>query len=183
MNSRAAQRYAKAVLSLANEQNKAAEVSQEMLLVSKTLSESSDLLASLTNPSLKSAVKKAILNAVFSDFEKISTNLFDLLLENKRIYLLQEVAIQYIVLYNEINGIQEASVVTAVPLTPALEQKVQEKVKELTGGKATLVNTIDESILGGFILRVGDLQYNASISAKLQTLRRNFQKTSNISTL
>ena len=46
------------------------------------------------------------------------------------------------------------------------------KVKELTGNEASINNIVDESIIGGFILRVGDLQYNASVAHKLTTLRR-----------
>ena len=48
------------------------------------------------------------------------------------------------------------------------------KVKELTGKEVEVVNLIDESILGGFILRVGDIQYNASIANKLNNLKREF---------
>ena len=48
------------------------------------------------------------------------------------------------------------------------------KVKELTGKNVTLKNIIDETVLGGFILRVGDLQYDASISNQLNTLKREF---------
>jgi F-type H+-transporting ATPase subunit delta len=48
------------------------------------------------------------------------------------------------------------------------------KVKELTGKTTEIENTVDESILGGFILRVGDLQYDASIANKLNNLKREF---------
>ena len=59
-------------------------------------------------------------------------------------------------------------------LTKELEAKVLTKVKELTGNDAEVQNTVDESILGGFILRVGDIQYNASIANKLDKLKREF---------
>jgi len=51
---------------------------------------------------------------------------------------------------------------------------VLNKVKELTRKEVTLENIVDESILGGFILRVGDKQYNASISNKLNNLKKEF---------
>ncbi|HRV54460.1 MAG TPA: F0F1 ATP synthase subunit delta, partial [Mangrovimonas sp.] len=63
---------------------------------------------------------------------------------------------------------------TAVPMTNDLEIKVLAKVKELTPKSVELHNVIDESILGGFILRIGDKQYNASIANKLNKLRREF---------
>jgi F-type H+-transporting ATPase subunit delta len=61
-----------------------------------------------------------------------------------------------------------------VALTGDLEKKVLAKVKELTGKNVTLKNIIDETVLGGFILRVGDLQYDASIANQLNTLKREF---------
>jgi len=81
------------------------------------------------------------------------------------------------------NGTQVATVTTAVPLTKDLETKVLEKVKEITGSDATLVNKIDESIIGGFILRVGDLQYNASIAHQLNSLKRDFSNDAYVSKL
>jgi F-type H+-transporting ATPase subunit delta len=77
-------------------------------------------------------------------------------------------------LFDESQGIQIAKVTTAIPLTTKLEAKVLAKVKELTGNHAEVQNTVDESILGGFILRVGDIQYNASIANKLNKLKREF---------
>ena len=71
-------------------------------------------------------------------------------------------------------GTQVATVTTAVPLTSDLKTKVLAKVKELTDKEAEVENIIDESILGGFILRVGDIQYNASIANKLDKLKREF---------
>ncbi|WP_431111661.1 F0F1 ATP synthase subunit delta, partial [Winogradskyella poriferorum] len=64
-------------------------------------------------------------------------------------------------------GEEVAYVTTAVPLTPELEKKLLDQVTKATGKKVTLENKIDESILGGFVLRVGDTQYDASIANKL----------------
>ena len=89
-----------------------------------------------------------------------------------------EVSKKYIELYNEAQGVKLAQVTTAVPLSNELEEKVLAKVKELTGSdKVTLERKIDESIIGGFILRIGDLQYNASISNSLAKIKREFSKS------
>lgn len=180
MSSRAAQRYAKAVLSLAKDQGKTKEVQEEMLLVSKTLATNEDLLEALKSPAVKVEAKRSTLRAVFKDAGDITKGTFDILLENKRIDLIEEVVNKYILLYNELNGIQVAMVTTAVPLSSEMEQKVLQKVQELTGGNASLENKIDEAILGGFILRIGDLQYNASVAGNLNKLKREFKKTPTI---
>ena len=92
--------------------------------------------------------------------------------------MLAEVSNKYIELYNEEQGVKVAQVTTAVPLSNELEEKVLAKVKELTGSsKVSLEHKIDESIIGGFILRIGDLQYNASIANKLATIKREFSKS------
>ncbi len=180
MSSRAAQRYAKAVLSLAKDRNETEQVNAEMILVSNTLSHSGDLLEALKSPAIKMEAKRSILNAVFKEVGSITKGLFNILLENKRIDIIEQVVNKYTQLFNKLNNIQVATVTTAVDLTPEMEQKVLAKVKELTGGDATLVNKIDESILGGFVLRIGDLQYNASVAGNLNRLKREFKKTHSI---
>ena len=97
--------------------------------------------------------------------------------------MLHQVANKYITLYDSIKGIEVAQVITAVPLSEELEESVLNKVKEITGKQATLENTVDESILGGFILRIGDVQYDASIANKLQALKREFEDETYISKL
>ena len=100
--------------------------------------------------------------------------LINILIDNKRVDLLNEVAEKYIILNEELKGKEMAFVTTAVPLTPELEKDILKKVTELTGKKVTIENKIDESIVGGFVLRVGDLQYDASIANKLSNLKREF---------
>ena len=180
---RAAKRYAKAILDLAIEQDKAKETNANMQLVSKTIAASEDLQLMLASPVVKSADKKAVLRQVFSKGNAMTMGLFDILISNKRINALKAVADKYTVLYDKMNNTEVATVTTAVPLTKDLETKVLAKVKEITGNDVTLQNKIDESIIGGFILRVGDLQYNASVAHKLNTLKREFQDDSYVSKL
>jgi F-type H+-transporting ATPase subunit delta len=171
---RAAIRYAKAVLSLATDKNKAEAVNTDMKLMANTIAENIELGNMLNNAVIKSETKKATLLAVFPNLNEISTNLFDVLISNKRVNILNDIAIQYSILFDTFNGKQVAKVTTAIPMTKELEIKVLAKVKELTNKEVALENIVDETILGGFILRVGDKQYNASISNKLNKLKREF---------
>ena len=170
--SRAAIRYAKAVLSLAQDKNATEDVQKDMKTIIATIDSSADLRMVLNSPLIKSEVKLASLHEIFKNTGDLTQKLFDTLITNKRVNLLDNVAKQYIVLYDQLHNTQVAMVTTAVPLDSNLSVKVQAKVKELTGNEATIENIIDESIIGGFILRVGDLQYNASIANKLTSLRR-----------
>jgi len=172
--SRAAIRYAKAILSLAQDQKAVEAVNNDMKAITESIAKSSDLNQMLQSPVVKSSDKKAVLKAIFKDANSITIKVIDTLVFNKRLPLLNDVANNYVRLYDELRGSQVALVTTAVSLTDELKTKVLAKVKELTGKDAELVNNIDESILGGFILRVGDIQYNASISNKLDKIKREF---------
>ncbi|WP_336127613.1 ATP synthase F1 subunit delta [Mesoflavibacter sp. CH_XMU1422-2] len=171
---RAAIRYAKAVLSLATESNTADAVNTDMELIKSTVAESKDLKDMLYSPVIRSSVKKAALLEIFKNANKATVNLIDVLIANKRTSLLPEVASSFVTLFEQQKGNQIAEVTTAVPLTKELEEKVLAKVKELTGKEAAITNIVDENILGGFILRVGDTQYNASIANQLNKLKREF---------
>jgi len=171
---RAAIRYAKAVLDLANDQNIADAVNNDMRLVENTIAGSKDLSDMLQSPIVRPSVKKAALLEIFKAANSTTVNLIDTLITNKRINILGEVASKYNQLYDELRGSEVATVTTAVPLTDSLKATVLSKVKELTGKEVDVNNVIDESIIGGFILRVGDIQYNASIANQLNKLKREF---------
>ncbi|WP_291871509.1 ATP synthase F1 subunit delta [Maribacter sp.] len=173
-NSRAALRYAKAILSIAVDSKSVDAVETDMRSIVGTVSESKELRDLLESPVVQSNVKKNALLAIFSDSHSITEGVISNLITNKRISLLNEVALKYIILNEQLKGKDVAYVTTAVPLTADLEKKVLDKVTKLTGKQVTVENKIDTSIVGGFVLRVGDLQYDASIANKLSNLQREF---------
>ncbi|QED38495.1 ATP synthase F1 subunit delta [Antarcticibacterium arcticum] len=178
---RAAQRYAKAILDLAKDQNVSEVVNKDMESISQTITASDELQDVLASPVVKADLKKNALREIFKDAHSITLGAFDILLENNRIIILKAVAQKYNELYNELNNIQVATVTTAIPLDTSLEAKIQDKIKELTGNSATIKNITDPAIIGGFILRIGDLQYNASVARSLKDLKREFSNNTYIS--
>lgn len=178
---RAAKRYAKAILSLAKDKKSADKVHDDMLRILRTVQGSKELGDMLGSPVIKNSLKKKSLSAIFTDLNELSQGAIDLLIENGRIDILDVVARHYIFMYNEDNKFQEAIVTTAVPLDKELEKAVMDKVKELTGTEAKLKQIVDESIIGGFILRIGDLQYDASVSRSLSNLKRKFKENTYVS--
>jgi F-type H+-transporting ATPase subunit delta len=180
---RAAQRYAKAILGLAKEKNLADTVFTDMQQISQTIARSEDLADMLKSPVVNASVKKASLKEIFKDAGEITHSSFDVLIENGRINILDLVAGNYIVRYNTMNRSQEAIVTSAVPLNAELEAKILAKVKELTGAGAKIKNVVNKDIIGGFVLRVGDLQYDASVSRNLNRLKRELKDNAYISSL
>jgi len=173
-NSRAAIRYAKAILDLAVENKATNAVENDMRAIVETFADSSELREMLASPVIKGSEKKQALITIFTGGHAISEGLIGMLVDNKRVSLLSEVAEKYIILNEQLKGEGVAYVTTAVPLTDEMEAKILKQVESMTGNKVVLENKIDESIVGGFILRVGDLQYDASISNKLNNLKREF---------
>ena len=172
--SRAAVRYAKAALSFSLEQNKEIQVNDDMVFIANTIQESTDLQLVLSSPVLKSELKE-----VFSTkIGNVSSGLIDLLVDNKRLSILSDVAKKYTELFDKLKGIEVAKVTSAIPLTEALNSQVLAKVKEITGKEATIENIVNPDIIGGFILRIGDVQYDASVANKLQGLKRQFESES-----
>ena len=171
---RAAIRYAKAVLSLASDNKQAAVVQADMALISQTIANNASLEAVLKSPVVKLSEKADVLKAIFSSVSEESKSLFNTLVTNKRVDILSQVATQFGILYDLANNKENAFVTTAIPMTSEIEAKVMAKLKTLTTKEVTLNNSVDETILGGFILRVGDQQYDASVSNQLNTLKRKF---------
>jgi F-type H+-transporting ATPase subunit delta len=171
-STRAAIRYAKAILDLANSKGVAEVVNNDMKSIALAISTNAELSAFILNPTTKVEVKESALLEVFSNTNGVTKGLFRLLFENKRFEILEAIAVEYNKLFDESNGIEVAKVTTAIPMDAGLEAKVLAKIATLSDKKITIENIVDPSIIGGFILRIGDKQYNASVANRLQVLKR-----------
>jgi F-type H+-transporting ATPase subunit delta len=171
-STRAAIRYAKAILDLATSKNVANDVSNDMFSITNTISGNQELNSFIQNPTIKVEVKENALLEVFANTNQVTKSLFHLLFENKRFEILNATAIEYNKLFDEINGIEVAQVTTAIAMDADLEAKVKAKIATFSDKKITIKNTVDASIIGGFILKIGDKQYNASVANRLQVLKR-----------
>ena len=179
---RAALRYAKATLNLAKEKGLAKEVNDDMILIQSTIEENHDLEIMLKSPVIKSAPKKAVLTKIFGKkVNGITIGLINLLIENKRLSLLNLVAKEYIVIYDFLQGVEVAQITSAVPLTKELEAEILKRIKESIGKEISMNNLIDPSIIGGFVLRVGDKLYDSSVSSRLKNLLSQFEDNHYIS--
>lgn len=174
IGTRAAIRYAKAVLSLASDNQKAEAVQLDMTLIGQAIASNASLENALKSPVVKLSEKAAVLDALFPSVSSESKSLFRTLVTNKRVNILGQIALQYGILYDKLNNKENAFVTTAIPMTSELEVKVIAKLKTLTTKEVTLNKSVDKNLLGGFVLRVGDQQYDASVSNQLNTLKRKF---------
>jgi len=171
-STRAAIRYAKAILDIAISKNATVEVNNDMYLMGNTILGNQELSNFIQNPIISVEVKQNALLEIFRDTNSVTKSLLHLLFQNKRFEILESITKQYTILFNELNNNQIAFVTTAIPLDENLEVVVKNKIATFTTKNITIQNSIDPSIIGGFILRIGDMQYNASVTSRLQTLKR-----------
>lgn len=175
-DSRAAARYVKSLLQLAVEKNVLDEVHEDMLLFSKTVSENKSLELLLVSPIIKHSKKEDILLALFKEkVNALTLAIFSILTKKNREPLLPAIARQFHEAYNEYKQISKATVTTAAPLDDTLRAQILKLVQQLSSkSKVELSEKIDKSMIGGFVLNVGDRQIDASLKNKLKSLQLKF---------
>lgn len=176
MSSKAGARYAKSLIDLSTEQNALEEIKNDMVFFEQVVDDNSELEAILKNPIVPLDKKAGILNDLFGSKVHQITNSFLKLVVNKgRAAILFDTAKQFIAQYNAIKGIVTAEVTSAIALTDASKAEVVALVKKEIGANEVIVKEkVDEKLIGGFILKVGDKQFDASIASGLNKLKKEF---------
>lgn len=181
-NQKLAKRYAFSLLTLATELNKADAVFSDMVGIGSVIDESKELEVILKSPVIKDHQKIKILNSIFEGRIDILTEKFiALLIKNNRETFLSEVVYSFVDLYNIQKDIKTAYITTAKPLNEENLAKLKELTRLIKADSVSIVEKIDESIIGGFILNVDDYQIDASIQSKLKELERDFSSNTYIS--
>ena len=175
---RVAARYAKSLLDLGKEMGTLESVKDDMDLLSKTVAESRELRLLLRNPIVKHDKKLAILTAIFQGkVSDVTMQFFTILTQKNRESALESMGTEFQVQYNVMQGIQTAQVTSATPLTPALRDELEQLVIKQTGlTEVKLTEKVDPSLIGGFVLRVGDQQIDDSVRTSLRKLRTSLQE-------
>ncbi len=172
---RVASRYAKSLIDLSIEKGVLDDVNNDMVAFSEVCTQNHDFYLMLKNPIINHDKKLKILKALFSDkFNALSLAIFELITRKHREAFLPAIAKEFHHQYNVNQGIETATVVTTFPLTDVLRKEFNEAVHQLTGKTPELIEEVDESIIGGFILKLGDKQVDDSISGKLKELKLEF---------
>ena len=170
--SRAAIRYAKAIFSLANESDMSLRVYEDMLFYIDLSSNEKSFSEMLANSVINTKSKHDIILSLNNNTSALSKNLIGLLISNKRLSILVDVCNAYKSLYEKANNMTKAIVVTALPITDNIREAALLKINSISSKKVEINNIIDKNILGGFILRYDGKEYNASLSNKLQKIKK-----------
>ena len=173
---KAASRYAKSIIDLSTENNVLEEVKGDMVLISGVIQSNSELEAILKNPIVPVVKKARILADLFKGkVHVISSSFMDLMVNKGRSAILFSASKQVVTQYNELKGIVTAEVTSAIALTPENRTEITAIVKKEIGANEVVIKEkVNADLIGGFILKVGDKQFDASIASGLKKLKKEF---------
>lgn len=176
MSSKAGARYAKSLIDLSKEQNALEEVKNDMEFFEKTVDDNSELEAILKNPIVPIDKKQGILNGIFAGkVHAITSSFLNLVVSKGRSAILFDTAKQFVQQYNAIKGIVSAEITSAVALDQVAKEEIVALVKKELGANEVFVKEkVDADLIGGFVLKVGDKQFDTSIASGLAKLRKEF---------
>lgn len=175
MVSKAARRYAKALLQSALEQNMLGVVKEDIQFINETLEDSNELKVFLKSPIIKSEDKQKALSSIFKKhISKETMSLLQLLSEKRRENLLKDICAGFIQLYNEHQGIIRVEVVSAYELDSRQKKALEEELVEKTGKKIQMDVTVNNNLIGGLIVKIGDTVIDGSVKHKIRMLKNQF---------
>lgn len=167
----AARRYAEAAFLLAREEG-AEDSWAEGLEALAALCADPQAEAFFSNTRVPLADKQRLLETALAGANPLVLNLGRLLIRRGKTGLAPQIATAYREILDKARGVSHALVTAAVPLTPDDVQAIEKRLAEITGGKVVVETEVDESILGGLIVRIGDRLIDGSTRSRLQELKR-----------
>lgn len=176
LTSKVAKRYAQGLLDFTNESGQTATVFSEMKDVVKIMGESQDLNKFFLTPYIDSKKKVEVANQIFKGLSQSSQNLITLVIKHGRENQLKNIAQEFINKVEDINGVQRITLTTATQLSKEnLDQILRSTNLVNANSNFDLKVNVKPEILGGYILRVGDQQIDASVKSKLNSIKKDFQ--------
>lgn len=177
MESVIAEKYAVALLQVAQEQKTVDAIGAEIQSIQKMVETNADLRNTLEHPRVKADEKLSALQGFLG--QKLSTtmeNFLLLLIVKKRIKHLKAVADYYEKLLYGMQGKAVARVLTAMPLTAAQKQSMTERLSEMFGVSVELKEEVKPNLIGGIMIYLGDQRMDGSVLGQLERMKQRLLK-------
>jgi F-type H+-transporting ATPase subunit delta len=170
-------RYSKALFTLAQEKNLLDEIQKDISLIYSVCQDEPDFVRLLEFPVIQSSKKIEILRILFEDKIKPETFKFlQLVAQKRRESYLPAMAYAFMHRYKEKKGIKTVTFTSLGKIDEPTRQIVRDIVKKYYNADIELIELKDEKLIGGFILRIEDEQFNASVANQLEKIKREFTK-------
>ncbi|EAY29140.1 ATP synthase F1 subunit delta [Microscilla marina] len=175
-DNRIAQRYAKAVMDLAIERGTLDQVDKDMELFQTVNEENRQFFAVMHNPIIRAHKKLSILKAIFEGkVSDVMILLFEILARRSREEVLYSISVAFREQFNIYKNIQEVYVTSTVTLPDPLKEELRAALSQKTGKTIKIEEEIDESLIGGMVIRISDTQLDNSIKSQLQKIKQDFR--------
>ena len=164
--------YARALFEAANENDVLDRVHDELGEIVEALEENEDLQTFFYSPYFSSDEKKEGVGKVLSGADERTINFLELLAERHRMPVLPRIRRDFDELWAEEKRLLPVSVTSAVELDDKLVKEIGERIQEQTGQEVDLTSKVDPYVLGGLVVRVGNMVLDASVRNRLEQLRK-----------
>jgi F-type H+-transporting ATPase subunit delta len=173
--SKAAKRYATALLETAKEKKAVEDTLKDVLFLKNTLEGARDLYLFLRSPVIKPSDKEAALNKIFSEHVgELMTRFIHLVAKKERAELLNEIVVGFVDLYNIEAGIIEVEARTAKPLSDSQVKELTKVLEKSTGKTVELSTKEQPELKGGLLVKIDDTIIDGTIKHKLEQLEQTF---------
>jgi F-type H+-transporting ATPase subunit delta len=169
----AARVYAEALFDVAKEKGKLDAIADELAQFTDALHSDRELQVFFFSPYFSSAEKIEGLDRAISGADPEFVNFLELLIEKHRMPEIFRIRRQFEEMWKKENRRIDVTVTSAVELDPSVVGKIGEEIERQTGKKVELASRVDEEILGGIVLQVGNMVLDASIRSRLEKLRKS----------
>lgn len=174
-NIKLASRYAKALYDFAIEKNQLEEVYQDVLLIMDVLGANRELELTIECPIVQQSKKSKIFIGVFENkVSEVAFGFLKLIVSKKREPALRLVCAEFIELYYKFHNIKIVQLVVAQETSEEIVEKIRKIVQEQTNSTIRIQTTITPGIIGGFIIKMEDFVFDASIIRHINDLKREF---------
>ena len=177
-NLKIARRYAKALLIIGKEDDKAESYKEELDRFSDLITREKELEQAIANPLYDVGGRKKVLQAVIDkvNISKVMSSFLLLLFDKGRFGFLSDINDFYKKLADELKGIVRASLVSATELSSETVEKIRTTLSKKTGKDIILEVEQDPSLIGGIVSRIGDLVLDGSIKTQLLNMRESLKR-------
>lgn len=175
-STRLAKRYATGLWDYALVENKEDTIIDEIKLIIQNIEENRHFQLFLKSPIIETSKKIQIAKEIFKSFSPITLHFVILILKHKRENILLDISKEVLKVHDEYKGIQRIEIISAIPLDQNTISKILLSEAKIDPQKAIVENIIDESLIGGYILRLEDVQVDASVKTRLSNIKKRLSE-------
>ncbi len=176
IGAKVSKRYAKALFSLGQEDGNFQQYGRDLTEFTRICQDNPDFLKVIANPIFAVEERKKVLQFVLdkSSFSDRTKNFLNLLLDKDRIGAMEAITDHYLRLVDEVSDIARAEIITARPLKEEALVRIEKSLEGLTSKKIKSEVREDRGLIGGIVVKIGDLVLDGSVKAQLEGLQESF---------